>query len=181
MTFLPEFSICMRDMAFFHGRGGIFKHELHWANAPSSSPPQPGQRLPCSSGSSFRHSVQKLLKSWVRCVSHSQSGQGNSQRKFNNRVKIFIYFLSPEKTKGSTGKTAEPLPCSILFMNWFQTCRLLAFCSAFDQSCHAGFAAGEVCLAATTFDDLVVLLTHDEPTFFCYVKFFCLFSVTILR
>ena len=47
---------------------------------------------------------------------------------------------------------------------------LLAFGTALDKSCHAGFAAGEVGLAATALDDLVVLLTHDEPTFsFVYV------------
>ena len=45
------------------------------------------------------------------------------------------------------------------------TSKLLAFGAALDQSCHAGFAAGEVGLAATALDDLVVLLTHDEPTF----------------
>jgi len=47
---------------------------------------------------------------------------------------------------------------------------LLAFGTALDKSSHAGFAAGEVGLAATALDDLVVLLTHDEPTFsFVYV------------
>jgi hypothetical protein len=47
-----------------------------------------------------------------------------------------------------------------------QTQRLLTLGTALDQSGHAGFAAGEVSLAATAFDDLVVLLTHDEPTLF---------------
>ena len=49
-------------------------------------------------------------------------------------------------------------------MHWYAN-NLLAFGSALDKSCHAGFAAGEVGLAATALDDLVVLLTHNDPTF----------------
>jgi hypothetical protein len=54
---------------------------------------------------------------------------------------------------------------------------LLAFGTALGKSSHAGFAAGEVGLAATALDDLVVLLTHDEPTFsFVYLLFLRLFA-----
>ena len=59
---------------------------------------------------------------------------------------------------------------------------LLAFGTALGKSSHAGFAAGEVGLAATALDDLVVLLTHDEPTFIfvlCSV-YDCLNSMTCL-
>ena len=65
-----------------------------------------------------------------------------------------------------------------------QTRQLLAFGTALDESSHAGFAAGEVCLAATAFDDLVVLLTQDEPTLFvnycCLIQKYFLFYIPIM-
>ena len=50
---------------------------------------------------------------------------------------------------------------------------LLAFGTALGKSSHAGFAAGEVGLAATALDDLVELLTHSEPTFLFIVLCLC--------
>ena len=90
-------------------------------------------------------------------------------------------FISTEKSKPirkTDGLVLLSTPKNIFTeLNTQTQVNLLAFGTALDQSCHAGFAAGEVGLAAATFDNLVVLLTHNEPTFsFVYVLFLRLFT-----
>ena len=163
-------------MALIHGRLGIFRHWLHWSNMPSSSPPQPGQRVPWKSGNFSRHSTQNVLIELFRCLSQSQSGQGNSSKQFKILVCSFIK-IQPRKTKAHpekrTGLSCFSTPSRTYLPGIdVQTPMLLAFGTALDQSSHAGFAACEVCLAATAFDDFVVLLTHDEPTLFVKLLLF---------